>query len=165
MGPDFIDEQQPVAAYLSFDEAKYLNGRVPCQMLAATFHATSISYCVKTARGTLVPVPKSFLRAMMEKGKYVFVTSRKPERVVGIPTPCFCVDIVDEAKDYSGVPHQLMLSQRQMDHLMEDVHDFPKLKGRKRAYYPNGRVGPSSNILTKVKRDHVGDLLDGGNDA
>lgn len=142
------DQAFKVAAYLSFDEATYTGGKVPCQLLAATYGMRNISYVAKTENGWAVPVPKGFIRDLMQNGKYVCVTSPSTLSVHCVAGDALFVEFSHNIAKYRP-HHQTLLTQASLRRALLDPRYEPKLAGRKRVYYADGKVGSSSNLSPK----------------
>mgnify|MGYP001285263920 CR=1 FL=1 len=133
----------PIAAYLSFDNASYTDGNVPCQALAGTFFVTGLSYHVKDENGVNWSVNKKHLKELMEQRYYVWVCADKAMRLgVG-------VSLQVQATLRQGLyapKYKSIMTPEQLQNLTSLESYRFKLKGRKRRYYANGRTGPGINM-------------------
>lgn len=150
--PDDQDAEGKYAAFLSFDRCKYSEGRVPCQALAATFLFGGISFCVNDADGTTWLVSKKQVRQLLESGKYVWIVSRKIERLDFDGSKAFLIRCVSEQSKYFPV-HRDIMSENEVARFLEVPRPFVQIKGRKRKYFLDGRVGPAMNIARKLRHE------------
>lgn len=157
--PDAPKEEGLFAAFLSFDRAKYTFGHVPCQALAAFYHLSGLSFHVTNVDGSKWTVTKKQIRDFMEHGHYVWVRSTAAEHIdmaQGVSLELSCVKRIS---DYKPV-HKRLVTEADVKALLGQQAKMFILKGRKRRYHPDGKVGVSVNLSTKSA---YGDYFGGEN--
>lgn len=133
------------AAYLSFDEAHYAFGKLPCQWLVSTFYIPKLNYCVKSDNGVIWSVSKKQIKDLMSDGQYVWVKSREFVELKGEPLPNLEVCCCSSIKDYRPAGQYLVTRVSELKWLGQ-FWSSAKIKGRARVYYHNGKVGRSVNL-------------------
>lgn len=151
--------QGTFGCYLPFDEAVYRHGLIPCQMLAATFSFSGLSYVSTDAGSFCVPVPRTFIRAILESGKFAWVETKRAETAFGVVGPVLRVRFAETLSDYKPV-HQRLLTEAELASALSGVTPLPKPRGRKRMYHRNGVVGPSSNVASRSRSLDQGEPSD-----
>ena len=133
------------AAYLSFDNAVYSYGQVPCQWLAMTYFISGLDYCVSGDNGILWSVSKKQIKHMMSQGKYVWVKSKNLVSVPGKMLPCLEISSAHNRTEYKPVGQKLLTIKQELDWL-GPFASLTSIKGRARSYHFDGRVGASFNL-------------------
>lgn len=133
------------AAYLSFDNAVYSRGVVPCQWLVVSYYISGLEYCVSGDNGIMWSISKKQIKHLMSRGKYVWVKSRDLVPVPGKLLPFLEIGAANNRTDYRPVGQRLLTLKPDLDWL-GPFASMASIKGRARAYYFDGRVGASFNI-------------------
>lgn len=140
-------DEGKLAVCLPFDNNKYHDGKVPCQLLAATYGVAKLTFCVKDASGMLWTVSKSQIKSLMELGHYVWAESETPVLATGEVLPSLVIRCCESRRDYQP-SCQTIYSPSNPIRNLGVFNDHIKYSGRCRKYYEDGRIGVSRNLST-----------------
>lgn len=75
---DSLGREEHTSVHLSFDVTAYPPEHGPCQILAHSFYAPGMGYCVEVAPGFYLPVLKASIKHALEEGRYLWVSKVDP---------------------------------------------------------------------------------------
>lgn len=139
------------AMRLPFDEAWYMDGKVPCQWLASSYFLKGLNYCIKSQSGELWPVSKSSIADFMCHGLYVWVKSVEWVKPIGSIVPSLELSSQKDRTLYRPISQTMPTSLSDLKWL-GPFYSQAQLKGRACVHRPDGTRGPGLNIKSIAKR-------------
>ena len=140
-----------VAMFLPFDQAYYHSGKVPCQLLAATFYLSKLSYCFDLGDGLMLKLDKAQIKSLMASGWYVFCPRKTIVFAAGELLPSLELKFSRQLLTHHPAMDRVPSSKDQFGFLGVFAKHF-NLSGRCRLYRSDGSTGVAMNLQSYIRK-------------
>jgi len=148
LAPQPVHEPQ-TAVYLGFDNALYTDGKTPCQALPTVLNLKGVKFFMLDSDGNEWPISRKDLIERMEKGEYLWLSSKEDNRKDGswVQGSCFQIKSTKDIKSYRP-EFKPPFSESKIEALLGKPQGSFFFKGRCRQHNQDGTVSRGTNYNT-----------------